>query len=180
MTDTSAGTVVVRERTSDDLPGAAAALVAVHASDGYPVEGVDDPEAWLTGSTLVQAWVGELDGRVVGHVGISLPQADDAAAAMLANMSEGADERAAVLGRLFVLDAARGQSLGRKLVQAATAYARRNGLRLVLDVMTKDAAAIRLYERLGWQRMGTTEHDDGKGRLVPAVCFASPPAAASD
>lgn len=44
----------------------------------------------------------------------------------------------------------------------------------VLDVMTKDAAAIRLYERLGWRRLGSTQHDDGKGRLVPAACSVGP------
>jgi len=29
----------------------------------------------------------------------------------------------------------------------------------VLDVMTKDVAAIALYERLGWRRIGTTQHE---------------------
>ena len=40
--------------------------------------------------------------------------------------------------------------------------------------MTKDAAAIRLYERLGWQRIGTTEHDDGHGHAIDAYCYVSP------
>ena len=140
MTDTSTGTAIVRERTNADLPGAAAALVDVHATNGYPVEGVDDPEAWLTGSTLLCAWVGELDGRIVGHVAISQPQSDDAAATMWTSTPEGARDTVAVLGRLFVLSAARGHSLGLKLMHAATNYAQSHGLRLVLDVMTKDAA----------------------------------------
>lgn len=174
MTDTTTGTAIVRERTEADLPGAAAALVEVYRIDGYPVEGVDDPQAWLTGSTLLRAWVGELDGAIVGHVAISRPQPDDAAAVMWTSSPEGADDRVAVLGRLFVRSAARGHSLGRRLMQAATDYAQTEGLRLVLDVMTKDAAAIRLYERLGWHRVGTTAHDDGHGRWVPAVCYVSP------
>ena len=41
--------------------------------------------------------------------------------------------------------------------------------------MTKDGAAIRLYERLGWRRIGTTQHDDGHGNAIDAYCYASPP-----
>lgn len=173
MTDTT-DTAVIRERTDADLPGAGAALVEVHATDGYPVEGVDHAEAWLTSSALLHAWVGELDGRIVGHVAISRPQPDDAAVAMWTETPEGSGDNVAVLGRLFVLDAARGQSLGEKLMRAATAYARDHDLRLVLDVMAKDAAATRLYERLGWRRIGTAQHADGSGRLVPAICYVSP------
>lgn len=174
MTDTTAGTAVVRERTDADLPGAAAALVEVHATNGYPVEGVDDPQAWLTSGALIRAWVAELNGRIVGHVAISKPQSDDAAATMWTSSRQGAGDTVAVLGRLFVLTAARGHSLGERLMRAAGDYAHKSGLRLVLDVMDKDAAAIRLYERLDWRRIGTTQHDDGRGRLVPATCFVSP------
>jgi hypothetical protein len=80
--------IVVRPITEDDVPGAAAALVEVHATDGYPVEG----------------------------------------------------ER----------------------------------LRLVLDVMTKDTAAIRLYERLSWQHFGEVAHHFGAGEQFPAVCYVWP------
>ena len=173
MTETT-GTAVIRERTEADLPGAAAALVEVHETDGYPVEGVNDPERWLTGPTLLRDCVGDLEGRIVGHVSISRPQPGDAAATMWTTTPENGHDTVAVLGRLFVLQVARAQSLGERLMQAATEYAQHHGLRLVLDVMTKDAAAIRLYERLGWQCIGETQHDDGTGRLVPAVCYVSP------
>jgi len=64
--------------------------------------------------------------------------------------------------------------LGKQLVRATSAYADERGLRLVLDVMEKDAAAIRLYERLGWRRISTTWHDSGRGEDVPAYCYVSP------
>ena len=164
----------VRERTPDDLAGAAAALVEVHAGDGYPVEGVDDPVAWLTGPTLLRAWVLDLGHRIGGHVSISTPKPDDAAAAMWRTTEQGADEETAVLGRLFVVAAARRRRAGEQLMNAAQTYATTNGLRLVLDVMAKDAAAIKLYERLGWRRIGMTDHDDGHGDAVPAYCYTSP------
>ena len=49
-------------------------------------------------------------------------------------------------------------ALGEQLVRTATDYAHQHSRRLVLDVMTKDTAPIRIYERLGWQRIGTTRH----------------------
>ena len=80
MTTPSDGQVSVRRRQPADLPEAAAALVEVHRSDGYPVEGVDDPTAWLLSPHQIAAWVAELDGRIVGHVALTEPQPDDAAA----------------------------------------------------------------------------------------------------
>lgn len=82
----------------------------------------------------------------------------------------------AVLARLFVRSQARGHAIGERLMRAATDYAERHGLRLVLDVMTKDQAAIRLYERLGWQPLGETTHAFGDGQEIPAVCYVSPEA----
>lgn len=149
-------------------------LVAVHETDGYPVEGVADPVGWISGPGQLRAWVAELDGQIVGHVALNEPQAGDAAAAAWATTTGGDDDPIAVLGRLFVLSTARGHAIGRRLIEAASDYAASNQLRLVLDVMAKDAAAIALYERLGWTRIGTTEHDDGQGRLIEAGCFVSP------
>jgi hypothetical protein len=52
---------------------------------------------------------------------------------------------------------ARNQALGELLVRTAMAYGLRHHRRLVLDVMVKDTAAIRLYDRLGWLRTGLAE-----------------------
>jgi len=170
---TDSHTVVVRERTPADIPAAAAALVEVHRTDGYPVEGVAAPTRWITATDQIRAWVAELDNQIVGHVTISKPQPDDAAAQLWAAHPD-CTGRIAVLGRLFVLPTARGHAIGRRLVEAAQAAAHTDGLRLVLDVMTKDTAAIALYEHLGWRRIGTTDHDDGLGRTIAAYCYVSP------
>ncbi|PSL06749.1 hypothetical protein CLV30_102135 [Haloactinopolyspora alba] len=45
---------------------------------------------------------------------------------------------------------------------------------LVLDVMTKDAAAIHLYEGLGWHRIGTVDHTFGDREHTPAICYLAP------
>lgn len=166
--------VTVRERRDGDLDEAAAALVAVHDSDGYPVEGVADPTSWLTGGPVLRAWVADLNGKIVGHVSVSSPQIDDAAAQLWSESSESRECGVAVLGRLFVIASARGFSVGERLIQAATKYADELGVRLVLDVMSKDKAAIRLYERLGWKRIGAVSHEAGHGEAVPAVCYIAP------
>lgn len=170
------GHSIVRARTSTDLPAAAAALVAVHQRDGYPVEGVDDPVAWLLDPHQLCAWVAELDGRIVGHVALNEPGPGDAAAALWTDTPAGRSDRVAVLGRLFVLPDARGHALGERLVQAAASHGTEHGRRLVLDVMAKDTAAARLYERLGWTRIGMTRHDDGHGNAVDALCYVGPDA----
>ena len=60
-------------------------------------------------------------------------------------------------------------------MESAHAAARDVGRRLVLDVMSKDTAAIALYERLGWTRIGDTEHPDGHGHTVTAHCYVALP-----
>ncbi|WP_301127402.1 GNAT family N-acetyltransferase [Streptomyces cacaoi] len=162
----------VRPRLATDIEEAARVLVEVHATDGYPVEGVDAPEEWLTPSGAIQSWVAELDGRIVGHVTISNPQ-DEGAISLWSQTAKHDD--VAVLGRLFVLRSARGQAIGKRLIKIATEFACRNNQRLVLDVMAKDASAIRLYEALGWRRIGRVEHDGGGGNRFEAFCYVSPP-----
>lgn len=163
--------LTIRPRTNADLPAAAKALVNVHETDGYPVEGVSDPEGWLQSDALLTAFVAELDGRIVGHVAITRPQNGDAAAELY-HAAPG--ESIAMLGRLFVVSDARGVGAARQLMGAAAKFARDRRMRLLLDVMEKDKAAIRLYERLGWTRLGATEHDAGDGRSVPALAMLSP------
>ncbi|WP_217243292.1 GNAT family N-acetyltransferase [Streptomyces sp. AC555_RSS877] len=166
---------VVRPFEDADLAGAAAALTEVHATDGYPVEGVQRPEAWLRSADVMAAWVGELDGAIVGHVAVMRPHGEDAVS-MWVRQSGEREDRIAVLARLFVVKAARKHALGESLTQAAMSYGREHGLRLVLDVMTKDTAAMRLYERLGWQEIGRTSHRYGDGQSIDAVCYAAPDA----
>lgn len=167
--------IAVRPITDDDIAGAAAALLDVHASDGYPVEGVADPEGWIRPPGVLKAWVAERGGKVVGHVAVMRPQGEGAVDLWREKSGEGA-EQIGVLARLFVLREARRHAAGERLMQAAMDYARQNSMRLVLDVMTKDAAAIRLYERLGWQHIGEVAHTFGGGQQIPAACYVWPAA----
>jgi GNAT superfamily N-acetyltransferase len=169
------GQATIRERRADDLEAAARALIAVHATDGYPVEGVSDPVTWLQPPTLLHAWVAELAGDVVGHVLVSSPTSGDDAVRIWREQNPNATTSLAVLGRLFLTPEARGRRLGERLVLATTAYAKDRELQLLLDVMVKDTAAIHLYERLGWQRIGETLHRFGQDDQTQAFCYLAPP-----
>lgn len=171
---TATPNVIIRDRGPADLPPIADVLVEVHRSDGYPVEGVDDPIAWLTGAHLRRAWVALRDNDIVGHVAVSEPQPDDAAVQLWKARPENNADLLAIVGRLFVHPNARGNAIGERLMRHVAHYADDNGLRLLLDVMDKDTAAIHLYQRLGWQPIGTTRHPTGRGDTVPATCFVLP------
>ncbi|MFJ8335230.1 GNAT family N-acetyltransferase [Streptomyces sp. NPDC094437] len=164
---------IVRPFQNADLPGAEAALIEVHGTDGYPVEGVDQPASWLRSPDVLAAWVAEVGSKIVGYVAVMRPHGEGAVSLWVQH-ARSDEEHVAVLARLFVIKEARRRALGEKLMEAATDYAQSRGLRLVLDVMTKDTAAIHLYERLGWIRFGEASHRYGDDRQISAVCFVSP------
>ncbi len=149
-------------------------LVQVHELDGYPVEGVADPIGWLRPATLVEAWAGELSGSIVGHALVTSPTESDDAAALWAKQSGQPASDALVFARLFVGPAGRRHGVGEQLVRAAMADAKEQARSLVLDVMDKNQAAIRLYERLGWQHIGTATHRFGEGQSITALCYVAP------
>jgi GNAT superfamily N-acetyltransferase len=122
---------------------------------------------------LLAAWVALLDDAVVGHALVTTPKSGDAA--VEAWTAQGGElSRIAVGGRLFVAPAGRGHDLGTRLAQTLTDWAANEGYDLVGDVMEKDQAALRIYERIGWRRIGTAMHATGHGTEVPALLFVRP------
>lgn len=76
-------------------------------------------------------------------------------------------ESAAVVRRLMVAPAAQGRGLAKKLMAHAESLARARGFRAVhLDCFLANPAALALYERLGYRRVGTAQTRKG-----PFVCF---------
>ncbi|MFF2195852.1 GNAT family N-acetyltransferase [Streptomyces sp. NPDC058157] len=167
-------THLVRRRTDRDLDACVRVLARVHERDGYPVNWPERPADWLRQPTLLAAWVAERDGRVAGHVGLARSTADDAAPGLWSRR-EGVGNRAtAVVGRLFVAPGARGRGIGALLLAQAARAARDRGLHPVLDVVASDTAAAALYERLGWELIGTAEQRWGPEQIVTVRCYAAP------
>lgn len=164
----------VRERRNDDLPALAAALVRVHAQDGYPVEGVADPRSWLDPAHALQSWTALVDDVPIGQVTLTEADPDDDAAATWTRHSGESADRLAIIVRLFVDPGRRKVGAGRNLVETALGHARETGRSVVLDVMIKDRGAIRLYERLGGRLLGEVTHRYGDGLAEPALVFDFP------
>lgn len=161
----------IRERRDDDLPALAAALVRVHAQDGYPVEGVADPISWLRHPRAIRNWSALVADMPVGQVTLTAASADDDAARVWVAETGGSLCNLAIVIRLFIDPAHRSAGAGRLLMEAALSYARSAYRSVALDVMAKDHAAIRLYGRLGARRLGPIEHQHGDGLIEPAIVF---------
>lgn len=160
--------VTVRARRPADLPQCVETLAEVHSQDGYPKRWPADPVAWLDPPTLIAAWIDGCDHTVIGHVALAADVADPLLG--LGRASGCPVEQLASVSRLFVLPADRGTGRARALLAAAAIYAVERGLGLVLDVVDDAAAAIALYERLGWKlvhrRAADWTTDDGHHPLL--------------
>ncbi|WP_330294605.1 GNAT family N-acetyltransferase [Streptomyces sp. NBC_00503] len=149
-------------------------LAEVHGCDGYPLNWPEYPGEWLTQPSLLAAWVAVLDGRVVGHIGLSRSGDGDAAAGLWSRREGAPVESSAVVSRLFVSPAARGHGIGARLMARAVQDAQRRALHPVLDVLAADKSAAALYERLGWTLLGTVDQRWGPTRTVTVHCYAAP------
>lgn len=164
-------TLTIRPRREEDLPSLASTLVRVHAVDGYPVEGVADPEAWLRHPHEIQSWTAADDDGPIGQVTLTRAQPEDDAAVAWHKYTGGDIERLAIAARLFVDPDHRGSGAGHLLMETARDFARSHGLAIALDVVLKDRAAIRLYERLGAERISDVIHRYGDGLTAAGVVY---------
>lgn len=165
----------IRPRTEADVDACIQVLQNVHADNGYPVHGIEDPAAFLTtssGGKIGQNWVAERDGRVIGHV--SVKEAADADVAVTLWRQTHSADSIAVLGRLFLDPGERGNGVAAKLVETAVEWSGSRGERLVSFSLIKDVAAIRLCERLGWLEFGRSVFRWGRDQQMEVVCFAAP------
>jgi len=108
-------------------------------------------EAFWRGVLLVPdrtLFIARTDGRVAGSAILSrFPRNNEA------------QRHTATISTIFVAPWARGRGLARGLVRACELFARKQGVRYInLDVRATQEAAIRLYEKLGYERWGENPH----------------------
>lgn len=167
--------VTIRPRRDHDIPALADALVRVHAVDGYPVEGVADPAGFLRHPHELMSWTAQVGGTPVGQVMLTRATPDDDAARVWHERTGGAFERLAMMVRLFVDPNHRTAGAGRQLITVAVDHACALGLSVAFDVMEKDKAAIRLYERMGALRLDAITHHHSDGLSEPAAVYVASP-----
>jgi ribosomal protein S18 acetylase RimI-like enzyme len=164
--------IAIRPRLEEDLAALADILIRVHELDGYPVEGVADPEAWLRHPNELQSWTATKAGQPIGQITLTNATPDDDAARVWRDQTGGNIDELAIPVRLFVDPNHRNSGAGRLLMEAALDLARARGLAIAFDVMLKDRSAIRMYERLGAQRVAELAHRYGDGKTEPAAVYA--------
>jgi GNAT superfamily N-acetyltransferase len=165
--------VIIRPKTAADAEELLTLALEVHQRDGYPRYLPDDLAAFIAPSSQDAGWVAELDGRIVGHVGLhhaagnpTLPAAQRATGL--------SPDRLAVLARLLVASDVRRQGVAQQLIAVVTQYAQAQGRRVVLDVVKGADAAIRLYERLGWTRLEDVQLFPRDGQVLDLWVYLSP------
>ncbi|WP_228973156.1 GNAT family N-acetyltransferase [Streptomyces sp. DH12] len=164
--------LTIRPRGDDDIPGCVAALATVHAADRYPVDWPVDPEGWLTPPGLLGAWVAVDGGDVLGHMALTRPmEAPPVAVGLPARRLVG-------VARLFVDLRARRRGVAARLLDEATRVAADRGRTPVLEVEAGATSAIRLYERAGWSRVGSSAGDwtTADGRVARLLWYVAPSA----
>jgi GNAT superfamily N-acetyltransferase len=166
--------VTIRPRREEDIPALADVLVRVHELDGYPVEGVADPESWLRHANELQSWTAIESGRPIGQITLTIAQPQDETARVWRQHTNKPTVRLATPSRLFVDPNFRNSGAGRLLMETALDFAHAQELAIAFDVMRKDRAAIRLYERLGAQHLADTQHRHGEGASEPAAIYTIP------
>ena len=143
----------VRRAASADADAIAGVVRAVYDEHGFTWDAggyhadLEDAAAHYGGAF----WVAELDGEIVGTVGLELgPEGVGGLA--------GCD---CSLERLYVLDRARGRGIGSALLRAVLDEARAHGRRrMAIWTDKRFEDAHRLYERVGASVAAERVHDD--------------------
>lgn len=166
--------MAIRRRVEADLDALVAVAEAVYAADGYPGLRPTDWSSFLVSSDALDAWVAEFDGRVLGHVALhrsSMPIVMETARSRLGSAD---DDQLGVVARLFVDPGLRRSGAGRRLLETAMSASRALGRHPILDVVTRFAPAVALYERCGWINAGRVELVFGRGESVHSYVFLAP------
>ena len=140
-------------------------LLAQQAETRYPFK---DPlpipvEDFLHANDAARAWVAERDEVLVGHVCRTGPARGFAEADLLNQVcadAHGCDVSALTwVNALFVGSDARGNGIGRRLLEAVREDAQEHGLHPCLEVLPLHPAALSLYRATGWRTVHTFRPD---------------------
>lgn len=165
---------IVRERTPADLDACVAIVTEVHRLDGYPsFLGEGGYDAFLAPDDRLGAWVAVDDDGVAGNVLLRPRSAPPSVELATASLGVPAD-RLGFVARLMVAPRARRRGVARQLLEVAAGAARALGRVPVLDVVTRDVAAVALYDASGWRRLGDVRLTMRNGEDLELHVFAKP------
>lgn len=150
----------VRPRRDKDLGACGRLLHVVFYADKYPDRWPDSPRSWLAEGVL-DAWVAERHGQILGHVAIAHVGEDRLSAARWREVTGRAPADLAGVSRFFVRPTARGQGIGSALLDVATAGIRARGHLPVLETVRPHRDGVRILEDSGWHLLAMDPRDRG-------------------
>ncbi|MDO5741041.1 MAG: GNAT family N-acetyltransferase [Ornithinimicrobium sp.] len=147
--------VVTRPRCDVDIPALIDILARQQAQTQYPFHWPPDrgPERFLRRPSEREAWVAELDGKVVGHVAIQ-SVADDELGRLWASAHGVPITELRCISVLYADRRHPRRGIGSALLARATERALAGGGAPVLDVVAGHLDAVNLYLSRGWQEVG--------------------------
>ena len=120
------GPVRIRRRHDGDLDACARVLRGISSGGKYPLPRPASHRDWLTDDVL-EAWVAERQGSVLGHVAIARVGTGAASALRWREVTGRSTDDLALVSRFFVRLPERGQGIGTALLAAAVSGARARG-----------------------------------------------------
>lgn len=172
------GHLIVRGRRDSDLEACERLVQATHLHDRYPAYLGDSARSFLCHPGALSAWVAELGNTIAGHIALH-PATSKTVMKLTCDRLHVTADQIGVVARLLVSPQQRGQGAGRRLLTAAATQAQALRLCPVLDVDVNLTAAITLYERAGWQRIGETRINLPDGTSLHEAVYALNPTPAT-
>lgn len=152
--------LTIRTRRDADIPRLVEILARQQAETQYPLRWPwpGDLAQFLRRPTEVEAWVAEIDERVVGHVTLQRV-ADDELGQMWATAHGVPISELLCIGVLFADRSLARRGIGSALLAHATGRAQAAGTAPVLDVIADHQEPVNLYLRQGWVEVGRARPD---------------------
>ena len=166
-------TVTVRLREPSDVAELTAILTTVYEFTKYPVDGPSSFPSRFQSKNALTSIVALYNGALVGHAELQDTSGLNPTVVAFLQSQEPLTSFAALV-TLFVDPKVQGKGIGARLVSEAMERGRQARKRLVLVVLDKDTAAIRMYEKMGWQRGVEYFYETKQGVKYRAFTYLAP------
>lgn len=141
----------VRRRRPKDLAACARLLEVVFYDAHYPAVRPEPPRSWLAGEDVLDAWVTERLGEILGHVAISAVGQDSRSAFRWRETTGHQPTDLLGVSRFFVRPRVRGQGIGTALLDVAVAEVLRRGRVPVLEMVSARRDGIEILAKRNWR-----------------------------
>lgn len=149
---------LVRPRRARDVGACTRLLGVVYCADHYPDRLPGSAHAWLVRDVL-DAWVAERHGQVLGHVATVRVGTDPLSAVRWREITGSSPDRLLGVSRFFVRRSERGQGIGTALLAEAAAHVRAQGLVPALETVSESRTTIPTLRDAGWQLFAVDDRD---------------------